>query len=790
MFEKNIIELKKITESANAIEAQEALNIITAITKQKVIKYLQGYEKEIGLYGLYDTYEKYSSKERSEIIREHKEDGLKGFKIKELLIRCYFLEYFSGGKKINFEKYAPRDFKIISLDITPVETDNEWFADMLDRRPTKRRNLTIPEHAETTVIPTGKYRGSKFKNDRAPYMIRPMECLSPQSNIPEVRLMWSAQTGKNTVGEQAVLYYIEEVPSEILYVTSDERQARKWLEKRIAPRASRAGIEFRAQTDSKASRRSGDTMYSKEFDGGNLDAASARSPAQLASETKRFVMADETDRWKAALGPEGFTWDIMYARTQAWGDQKKIFAISTPTTYEESMIWPLFEEGTREEYFVPCPHCGEYQMLVIEQLKYEMEGRAIKNDHVWYECEHCNEHIEESKKYELLNKGEWRAQATPAHPGIVSFHINAIYSPFKQWEEIAREYERAKEDPVRMHTFTNLVLGLPFRELGTRPKIEQIIELRGTYRSGEVPNEVLWITAGADVQRGKKAYEQLSDADLEKEMERLEEEGKVLWISNLPRIEIEILGHSHGYRTYSIEYKVFYGHTTDPYGGAWEKLRSWMEETELMYYRLDGSKIGVSRVFIDSGDGERTDTVYRFCEPYPGVYPIKGDQVLKKGYNEKGDELMLSNFKRYSVSKIGDTQYLYTIATNHYKNKLYASLKIPRIEGDEQRPGFCEFPRNYPDYYFKMLTAEEKRLDGSFHAGGRPCESEDCRIYALCAGDVWLDNQVNAVREGMVKNGKTRKQAQQEFTHKRFIEILKKKRYIEMGKVSIDDKIN
>ena len=277
----------------------------------------------------------------------------------------------------------------IQETITPLETDYAWLADSFNRRPTKRRNLTIAEYAETTIIPTGKYRGVMFKNNRAPYMIKPMELLSPQSSIQEVRLLWPAQSGKTTVGEMMAMYYIDEIPSEILYVGSNATAARKWAEKRITPRAIRAGIEFRAQTENKASRRSGDTIFSKEFDGGNLDLASALSAASLASETKRVVIADETDRWKLELGAEGLTWDVMHARTQAWGDQKKILAISTPTTYEMSMIWPLYEEGTQEEFFVPCPICSKKQILKLSDggasgLTWETEAGKIKEKYVYY----------------------------------------------------------------------------------------------------------------------------------------------------------------------------------------------------------------------------------------------------------------------------------------------------------------------------------------------------------------------------------------------------------------------
>jgi phage terminase large subunit GpA-like protein len=228
------------------------------------------------------------------------------------------------------------------VKIFPAKNDASTIADFVNRRPTKVRKLTIPEFAETTIVPAGKYRGMQHKNSRAPYLIEPMLLMSPQSNFQEVRLMFPAQTGKTFLSEIITQYYIIEYPSEILYVSSNETAARRWMERRIEPRAIAAGIEFRIQSENTKSRRTGDTVHSKEFDGGNLDLASSQSASQLASETKRVVLADETDRWKLTLGAEGQTWDIMYARTQAWGDQRKIMAFSTPSV---PSLWHFADIG-------------------------------------------------------------------------------------------------------------------------------------------------------------------------------------------------------------------------------------------------------------------------------------------------------------------------------------------------------------------------------------------------------------------------------------------------------------
>ena len=61
---------------------------------------------------------------------------------------------------------------------------------------------------------------------------------------------------------------------------------------------------------------------------------------------------------------------------------------------------------------------------------------------------------------------------------------------------------------------------------------------------------------------------------------------------------------------------------------------------------------------------------------------------------------------------------------------------------EPQAPGFCDFPLDYGDEYFAQLTAEELRSDGSFHKVRSRNEALDCRVMALCASDVYLDNLV------------------------------------------------
>lgn len=265
-------------------------------------------------------------------------------------------------------------------------------------------------------------------------------------------------------------------------------------------------------------------------------------------------------------------------------------------------------------------------------------------------------------------------------------------------------------------------------------------------------NDVLYLTVGADVQAG-------SEHDP----------------GNPPRIELEVLGVGAGYRTWSVEYLRFEGPVSDPYAGAWEKMNDWAKAGGLTYKKGDGREISVSLVFIDSGDGNLTSVVYRFCETWQKTYPIKGFSALRKRKGEQGDEAGPQNFKRYRPIKVGEGAILYEISTNYYKTQIYNNLKVSRSPAYPQRPGFCDFPVDYGEKYFKGLTAEEKRGDGSFHCpSGRRNEPLDCRVYAMCAGDVYLDSLVQQVRAAMKQNGATAMQIQQ-FTHRSMIDLLIKR---------------
>jgi phage terminase large subunit GpA-like protein len=617
--------------------------------------------------------------------------------------------------------------------VTPtlVVTDIDFLVSENQKKPVTPPPYLVSAYVEGhRVMPTNTPFPGLWENSRTPYLVELMDNCSPFSPIITTSVMKGAQIGVTAAAECIMGYWMEACPSEILYVSATDDLLEKWATKRLEPLIDSIGMRSKifAQVDNAKSRRSGDKVFSKSYVGGNLDMASAQSAAGLRSDSKRILVLDEVDGAPRMLRTGEGNWlDVAYARGNAWGARKKIFEFSTPTTVEDSLINERYEAGDRRVFMVPCPHqgCGVFDNLKFEHLRHEMQGGQLHR--VWYQCPHCDGEIHNYNKTWMFSQGYWEPTAIAANKGHRSYWIPSIYSPvgMLSWFDLYQKYLDAQRTPGGMRSFVNLYLGKPFKEMGSRPKVEKVIELRGDHREGEVPDGVLFITVGIDVQQGS-----VNDPQ------------------NPPRLELEVVGHGIGHRTWSILYKRIEGGIGSPFEGAWEKLDQWAVNGGLVFKRADGLQFPANMVFIDSGDGNYVDVVYGFAGRWQNTFPSKGFSVLNKRKAEKGDEAGPHNFKRYRAAKSErslDVTF-YEISTNYYKTHVYNNLKIERREIDPQKPGFCSFPRDRDERFFQMLTAEEKRTDGSFHAGSRRNEALDCRCMALCAADVFLDARVSAMR--------------------------------------------
>jgi phage terminase large subunit GpA-like protein len=633
---------------------------------------------------------------------------------------------------------------------------------------TSRPTITVSQYAETKrVLPPGTPFPGPWQNSRTPYLTEPMDNMSPSSPIEWTVIAKGAQLGFTASAENVVAFWMDSCPAEMLFISGSEGLLDRWT-KRLEPLIDSCGIRKKlgAQNAKTAKHRSGDKMFCKEYPGGSLDLGSAQSPGAIAADSKRVLLRDEMDRSPRTLRSGEGNWAaVSYARTNAWGSRRKVYDFSTPTTYEESVIWPEYLRGDCRKYSIPCPHCGGFQFLVwdggtngagikwrVETVESAAEKSAAGNGttaghvaEVWYQCEHCGGAIKNHDKATMLPAGEWQPTAISESPTLRSYHLSSLYSPvgMLSWEGLVAAYLEAQSTQDGMRSFVNLYLGEPYREQGQRPNVERVIDLRGGYRAGTIPSpEVLFLTMAVDVQQG-------SSKDP---------------VGNPPRLEVEVCGHGAGYRSWSIQYFRIPGAIGNPYDGAWAELNKMALDGALKFSRADGRVFVPVLTLIDSGDGTNIDTVYHFAQSWRNTYACAGTDLLKKKADRpenagSADEMGKQNFDRYRVTRQRNDTPVIFVSGNFYKHLIYRSLAIKHNPTGEQAPGFCSFPADYPRGYFEMLTAEEKRNDGSFYCpSGRRNEALDLRVYNLAARDFYIDLKIQEIREAYQAKGATKAQ--------------------------------
>ena len=112
-----------------------------------------------------------------------------------------------------------------------------------------------------------------------------------------------------------------------------------------------------------------------------------------------------------------------------------------------------------------------------------------------------------------------------------------------------------------------------------------------------------------------------------------------------------------------------------------------------------GVELSISATAIDSG-GLNTQSVYKYCKKRRA-----SRRFAIKGKGGEGIPIVSAPSKRKSRKK-GRAVELFTVGTDQSKTLIYKRLGL-----DGSGPGRCHFPDNYPNQYneeyFKMLTAEK-----------------------------------------------------------------------------------
>jgi phage terminase large subunit GpA-like protein len=540
-------------------------------------------------------------------------------------------------------------------------------------------NITVSECAQKHRVldPKTSNESGPWNNARTPYLVAIMDAFN-DPDIEEIVFVKPTQVG-GTEGLNNIIDYIGlQDPSPTMVVYPTEALAKYTSENRLQPMIRLIPELYKKywENDSKQLELQFDDMY--------IVLSGANSPTSLGSKPIRFLLFDEVDKYPLQAGKEADPRSLARQRTDTYPYNKKIFQTSTPT-YKHRPIWQEWLNADQQlKYFVPCPHCGHKQTFEFGQIKYNKESPATAQMTAYYECKECNGIINDSHKATMVANGSWEAIKKNGTK-ITAFHLNAIYSPWKRFGDVAYEYEKSKNDPKLHMNFVNSWLGLPYEQTEVKMSTDIVLERESEFERNIIPDGTMLLTGGIDVQKDHFYW-------------TIRAWGKSITSWNV----------AHGVV------------------GSYAELEDVMNRS---YFDKKGDEFIVNLCAMDSGFN--TDEVYEFCVlNRDWLIPVKGSsKPLVKRYTESVIDKPDSSANGMSLYIVDGAQYKDTISTRILK---------PNGPGSWMIYKGCD--RKYADH----ITAEEKlkikKCEDYIYIwklkDGEDNHWLDAEVYAFVAADI------------------------------------------------------
>ena len=537
----------------------------------------------------------------------------------------------------------------------------------------------------------------RWRTSRTPYLKEIMDAFT-DPKVHRIAVAASSQVGKTECEMNMLGYAIDIDPGPIMLVMPTVDNAKDFSKRRIAPMI-RDTKPLREKIAKAKSRDGENTVLKKAYPGGMLTMTGSNSPASLASVPARYVFGDERDRWAKDAGGEGDPWGLVEARTITFYNYKMV-EVSTPTIKGYSAIESAFNTGTQEYWSVQCPHCGEYNFIKFDHIRFEFHTNKIQGktqyivDDVMYACPECGG---ASTEQEIRKQPkQWIAKNPEAYKnGVRSFWINAFSSPWMPWKKLVLRFLEAKDDPEKLKTVYNTLFGELWEDRGDLEDEDEMLARREEYEA-DLPDGVLCLTCGVDTQDN--------------------------------RLEYEVVGYGQFGENWGIEKGYIMGKPSE--NDVWERLDGIIDRS---YYFKNGKALKISLTFVDSG-GHYTQEVYEECNKRINkrMFAIKG----------KGGEGIPFTGPPSKVNIVKDNKiigkaWLYVLGVDAGKERIMSGLKVRSVGAR-----YSHFPNNedkgYDNLYFAGLLSEKMTYKNNKWQweklpGHNRNEALDCRNYANAA---------------------------------------------------------
>ncbi|MFN3891991.1 MAG: terminase gpA endonuclease subunit [Beijerinckiaceae bacterium] len=460
----------------------------------------------------------------------------------------------------------------------------------------------------------------------------------------------------------------------------------------------------------------------KIVNGVSIRLAWAGSATSLASDQAGDVYVDEYDKMARLTSGEGDPFTLAKARADTFAD-RKIAVTSTPKAGRVeiercersglefwkmadpkdigSPIWAKWQAGTRHHWAWQCPHCEDWFIPRMRDLRYPENATPAEARRGAYLCCPNNGCVIDEEHKEAMNDGgrfvapgevlrpDGSSEGDPPDSNVLSLWVSGLASPFVTWGERIEEVLLAEQmgDDEACQGAINKCGELWAPAAGDAPEWTALKRLRQPYSFRTRPDGVGFLTAGVDVQGGRLVY--------------------------------VIRGWGARQESWLIEHGELFGDT--------DQHPVWLDLARLIEAPIAGAMI--RRVFIDSGfrpgkkDTVPEHMVYDFVRRFPRLC------YATKGYDRRDTPLSV---KRIDVdAKGGKSRFgvdLVRLDADYFKSWVHGRLKWP-----EDQPGAWHLSQDASDEYLKQLVSESRVSDGKWAVRSRNNHFLDCEAMAYAA---------------------------------------------------------
>ncbi|ACL55635.1 phage terminase large subunit family protein [Methylobacterium nodulans] len=388
--------------------------------------------------------------------------------------------------------------------------------------------LTVSEWADRYRIVAAE-SGSPFpgpwRTDRMPHLREPMDCLHPDHPAATITLKCSAQVGKSEIIVNWFGYIVDRAPGPMMTMLPSLDEAVKFNRVKLQPTIDASPrIRHRVRPENSRDEAASTTSF-KRFSGGFNQIVTASSSKGLQMVSIRYMARDEISEYPFDTDGRGDPVEQSRARLKTFSGLglAKELNCSTPGLAGFCRISDLFEAGDRRRRYVPCPHCGDFQVLTPANLQAPSEATGWR---ATFACQSCGQLIDQVDRAEMLARAEWIPTWVPAGarpvPEVIpaaelaqwlcppctgrvrerqpSYAIWAAYSPLESWTDIWRRGDKAAASPILLKSHVQQDLGEAYEAKSDAPAWEALFAAREAFAPRVVPYPAAVLTAFIDVQ--------------------------------------------------------------------------------------------------------------------------------------------------------------------------------------------------------------------------------------------------------------------------------------------------